>query len=588
MGSLSRKILVRMAAIGLLPLLVMSVLGYYAGLPAMRKAAEHHLNSTLEARMFSISRYLTNIRMDLYAASRCQCALGACGGDSAGNGEGVPVCHLLDTLIISSKFYREMAIYKTDWTLMAGSQGADRKAQLAPEIRKMAATRGFVISPPRLSADGTVVFQAGYPAFTKEGKVRAYVVATIDLTQAILPFLWEAEGAKEYWKLYMVGLDGNYIVPPGKKPGPALGPSGLPRGFLQGPYGSVRRYRDWRGVQVLGVAERLPDTEWVLVAEEDETQGMAYIRKFLLLAGVTGLFTVAMVFAISWSSSQRLLRPLRELARVARSISQGQRRKRAPIFQETEVQEMGAAFNQMLDQIEIHQGNLVNAASLAAVGELSSSIVHEMRNPLSSIKMNLKTLGEKVQDDPMHKVLAQIALQQTDRLETMLAELLNFGKPLRPTVGEAVLQRICRDVIDSLGERAGEKRIEIRINDALGERPIRVDRELLVRALTNLVDNAIRWSPEGGTISVEAAPADDGRTFSLTVRDGGPGLPEAGRDKLFRPFYSTREDGIGLGLAYVKKIVEYHGGTVDAANAAGGGALFTLTLPIGGPEGQTG
>ena len=194
-----------------------------------------------------------------------------------------------------------------------------------------------------------------------------------------------------------------------------------------------------------------------------------------------------------------------------------------------EARQVGIAFNRMLDELQAGQRKLANAASLAAVGELSSSVVHEMRNPLSSVKINLQALGRRVKDDPAYSELAGIALEQAVRLERLLTELLRFGKPLELHPENIDLQTLAAEVVAVLEPQIREKNISLKGLEDLREVRVQADPEHLKRVLTNLVENAVEVSPAGGRVELSAGQTQSG--VCLTVRIMVPELrPRTGTD----------------------------------------------------------
>ncbi|MBU0682452.1 MAG: PAS domain-containing protein [Proteobacteria bacterium] len=242
---------------------------------------------------------------------------------------------------------------------------------------------------------------------------------------------------------------------------------------------------------------------------------------------------------------------------------------------------------QVLRKNEIERA-LAQSASLARIGELTSSIAHEMRNPLSSIKMTIKTIAQELgTTNPTFHELATIAQDQSKRLETMLNDLLSYGKPLTPKVERTTFHELLTETFIAVAPEKEDKSVSVEITDNLKEIPLKVDKELMIRALSNLALNAIQWSPARSTIyiasrliSIVGSPDQ----AIIEVRDSGPGLDSKKSHRLFQPFMTTRPGGTGLGLANVRKIVEYHGGTVSGCNYGSGGALFTITIPIVSPH----
>jgi signal transduction histidine kinase len=288
------------------------------------------------------------------------------------------------------------------------------------------------------------------------------------------------------------------------------------------------------------------------------------------------------VILVSRSVARQLARPLGALASAARRITSGRHHERVDIREGTEVREVGLAFNQMLDALDDEQRKRIQTESLAAIGSLSSSIVHEMRNPLSSIKVNLQALERFSQKDAAHAELAAIAGDQVARMERMLGELLNYGKPIELNMEDTPLRPLVDEVAQTAKAHMGERGPQITIQDQTAGRAARIDPERIRQALANLVDNAGHAAGGDGSITITASFQEHGggEACVLRVADSGPGIPDGSMDRLFEPFFTTRPEGIGLGLANVKKIVDTHGGTVSASNAPAGGAEFTIVLPV--------
>lgn len=231
---------------------------------------------------------------------------------------------------------------------------------------------------------------------------------------------------------------------------------------------------------------------------------------------------------------------------------------------------------------------MAQTASLARIGELTSSIAHEMRNPLSSINMNIKTIQQELGDaNPAFHELATIAQAQSKRLENMLNDLLSYGKPLTPQVERTTFHDLLKETFIAVAQEKEEKGIEAIIVDKLPNTPLEMDKELMIRALSNVVLNAIQWSPANSKIHITCrlnSIVGSHDHAIIEVRDSGPGLDPKKIHRLFQPFMTTRPGGTGLGLANVRKIIEYHGGSVSGTNHANGGALFTIIIPIVSPH----
>jgi len=473
-------------------------------------------------------------------------------------------------------------LFDGDWNCAArtGEEPCDAGA-LLPGFREDLAVRGaFTVGPSRMEADGNLHFPVGVVVAGAGGSRLGYLVAELDLSPAEEPVFQDRAGLGRTGKVYLVSPDGAYLVPP-RGDASLIGRSArLPRGFLSRDPSSVPEYVGPDSVPVIGASTFVPGPGWFVVAEIDRAEAFSWLSVLQRRALFTGFVTILIVVLASVTISQRLSRPLRELAGVARKVARGRHHERVGSLRGSEAREVALAFNTMLDELEVTHQRLVHAASLAAVGQLSSSIVHEMRNPLSSVKMNLQALRRKVGDDPAYAELADIAAGQAARLEKMASDLLGYGKPLELQISDIRFSELAAEVRKLVpGESAG-KNVRLEISTADGDPEFPGDPEQLRQALTNLVLNALQVSPESGTVTLAAREVPpDGGWVEITVADHGPGLPEGGKDRLFQPFFTARPGGTGLGLANVRKIVEYHGGSVSAADRPGGGAIFTIRLP---------
>ena len=577
--SLSFRILFWMTFIGLVPLLVMAVQGYYWALRAIEEDEKAHLRSTLATRLISAQTMFELLREDFLIVGSSKCTKGSCTAHTPESEESSP-CHVLESLREREGYYKAVATYDAKWKMIAQSGESAVIPLLSPPLKDyLKNAREMVAFENLIFHQDSVFANIGQPFINQEGNVISYMVAILDITKAAQQIVRNDAGPGKSGKVYILSNDGRYVAPPPGAKGLIGAASNFPCKELY-PSKSVLRYLDWRGTPVMGVAAPFPQIDLLLVAEADESEVYGLLNHLMLSAAATGIGTLLLIFFISIRGAESLSLPLRKLADAAKNIAQGNYRARVPPLKYKEVSEVGETFNQMLDRLEITQLTLAHKSSLAAVGELSSSIVHEMRSPLSSIKMTLQALKKKVAHDPPYREMADIGGRQLQRLETMLTDLLSFSKPLTIKPEALLFRVLSQDVIHATMKDLEDKHQTLKVNDRLGENLLYVDRELLGRALTNLVLNASQFSPPEGTIEFSAQiVAEKGSWFSIQIRDEGPGIQHRHRKHLFRPFFTTRPEGTGLGLANVKKIVEHHGGMVFAQTSSTGGAVFTIHLP---------
>jgi signal transduction histidine kinase len=215
---------------------------------------------------------------------------------------------------------------------------------------------------------------------------------------------------------------------------------------------------------------------------------------------------------------------------------------------------------------------------LAAVGGLLAEIVHEIRNPLVSIKTFLHLLGEEKDTDPAE--FREVAIEELRRIERLLEAVSQHARPPSTPSADAFaeLEPAIRSVAQLAALRAVGRRITVEVELADALPPARIAGDALRQILLNLALNALEAAPEGGRVRISAAVCGD--RVELALEDDGPGVPEALRARLFEPFFSTKARAGGLGLAITRRLVEDAGGTLELEARAPTGSRFAVRLPL--------
>jgi len=232
-----------------------------------------------------------------------------------------------------------------------------------------------------------------------------------------------------------------------------------------------------------------------------------------------------------------------------------------------------------LREVRALQEEVRRREKLAAMGNLAAGVAHEIRNPLSSIRGYASYFGSKFAPDSEDRKAAQVMVREVDRLNRVITELIDYSRPSeldrRPTpLGEAVEHSLRLIKPDA---QASGVRIE---TVGLADAPtVLLDPDRFSQALLNVLLNAVQAMPDGGALTVSAGVSDDGRGY-VAVSDDGVGIDPADMGKIFNPYYTTKASGTGLGLAMALKIVEAHGGEMRVAPRPGGGATFSIFMPL--------
>ena len=336
-----------------------------------------------------------------------------------------------------------------------------------------------------------------------------------------------------------------------------------------------------------------PRNVGIVVAQVQQTAGLdspiyARVLQQLALSGcLGGLLAVLLALLISWSVSS----PLRRLASAANAIAQGDYDHRVAIQGPTEVQELAQSFNSMAEQVK---------ASQQSQRDFLANVSHDLKTPLTSIQGFAQAITDGAARDPESvRRSAGVIQDEAQRMSRMVTELLDLA---RIESGQIVMRReavhldaVLRDCANKLAlyaRQAGVK-LETQVPDDLPV--ITGDGDRLAQAITNLLDNALKHTPEGGKVTLAARSLSGssivrrGKTWpagvEVAVSDTGSGIPPEDLSRIFERFYQVdksrqRGGGLGLGLAIVRQIVEAHNGIIRAESVVGLGSRFSVTLSL--------
>lgn len=358
----------------------------------------------------------------------------------------------------------------------------------------------------------------------------------------------------------------------------------------------------------------LAEPPWTVVSVATLEEFSAPFERMRSLNLAVVLLVIVAVAVASLFLVRRATRSLEELTRAAGDVSRGEFLPALPRPGADEVGRLSGAFATMVGRIRDMMAELQASRQMAAVGEFAAELAHEIRNPLTSVKLNLQRIDRAVgaEGGPADAAAPlRIALREVGRLERVVRGVLHLGRP-RPLERAVVsLHEVVREAVDAVRPEAEARGVTVATAlEAEGDRVL-ADADQLRGALLNLFLNGIEAMPDGGRLTVTTARAGgaDGSlgpgsvtgpggpgapdSIALTVRDTGPGIPAAVRAKLFRPFFTTKAEGTGLGLAMALRTAEEHGGRLElreenGAPVGGTGATFVLALPLVAGGGRRG
>jgi two-component system nitrogen regulation sensor histidine kinase NtrY len=321
----------------------------------------------------------------------------------------------------------------------------------------------------------------------------------------------------------------------------------------------------------------------------DFVQLTRYIRQIGLGVGVAG---VLIGIALSWWASARVSRPIHELSSAVREVAQGNWSVTAPVRSNDEIGALAAAFNQMTRELIETRERTLQAERVAAWRELARRLAHELKNPLFPLQITVEnlqrarvavpaTIDPAEFDEIFHESTGTL-LAELDNLKTIIGRFSDFAKMPAPQLESVDLNRVVREVMslfDAQLRAPGRPAITASVD--LEERlpPVQADPEQIRRALRNLVLNALDAMPGGGSLALRTM--SDERHIILEVSDTGQGMTPEECERLFTPYYTTKQHGTGLGLAIVQSVVSDHHGSISVHSTPAKGTTFRIELRRG-------
>jgi nitrogen fixation/metabolism regulation signal transduction histidine kinase len=306
------------------------------------------------------------------------------------------------------------------------------------------------------------------------------------------------------------------------------------------------------------------------------------IRDAALLAGGGGI--VLAILLSSWASA-RVTRPIVELARAAQDVASGDWNRSVQVEGHDEVAQLADTFNRMTTELLAQREKLVQTERVAAWRELARRLAHELKNPLFPLQLTVENLVRARSQSPemfeeIFRESSETLLAEISNLKAIIGRFSEFSKMPQPH-----LQRVhANEIVEAIARlfqaqfRAqGRQAIDCQLN--LDERlePIAADPELMHRALSNLVLNAMDAMPSGGKLKLQTR-REDGKVV-IEVSDTGSGLTPEECQRIFTPYYTSKQHGTGLGLAIVQSVVSDHGGRITVHSEPGKGTSFVIELP---------
>lgn len=295
---------------------------------------------------------------------------------------------------------------------------------------------------------------------------------------------------------------------------------------------------------------------------------------------------------MSWVIARGLMKPIYELVLKVRGAAGDELIEHMNVRPSADLEDLDRHVHALIDRVnattadlEKHRRLLLRSEKLAALGKVTAGVAHEIRNPLTAIKMLIYSLREDLATTDDKREDLAVIMKEIERLEKIVATFLEFARPPDPQFAPVEINAVVQETLALLAARLRQHDITVIENYRFAGGPINADAGQIKQVVMNLALNALDAMPTGGVLKIETSAltdaAPDPAGAQIRVIDSGPGIPPEILENLFDPFVTGRKDGTGLGLSIAQQIITRHGGWIEASNDPAGGALFVVSLPVG-------
>lgn len=392
---------------------------------------------------------------------------------------------------------------------------------------------------------------------------------------------------------YIVDVDGNIVVHPQRERLLENLSANPPVQKVLKEGEGVLEFLNQEGIPVLAAFAPVKTTGWGVVVRQPTSESYAYAHQILYFLLLVFFISLAGAIGLGFLLASQLSKPMTILVEGAKKVAEGQLDVQIPVKQKDEIGELSFAFNEMTKKLRKHilelelthqrmlktQKQLSHSEKMSAIGQLAAGLAHEIYNPLNVISgFSEYLLGKIPKEDPKRSYLEDIS-RETVRCQKLVAELLHFSKPKEPEFAPTSMNLLIHETLSLVTHQTKIKNIKVETNLNTKLPIIDLDKDQIKQVLLNLFINACQSMPDGGILSIQSSQMDE--QIQIKVTDTGEGIDKKDLENIFNPFFTTKEEGTGLGLALSYSIIEKHRGKVQVTSQLGQGSTFTIQLPLG-------
>jgi len=319
---------------------------------------------------------------------------------------------------------------------------------------------------------------------------------------------------------------------------------------------------------------------------------------------------ILIIISVSIVLARRISMPLKKLDRIARNISQGDYRHEFIARGPMEIEHLAGSLDEMAKQLEAEKreleqwgstlekkvserademkkihAQLFRSEKLASLGKLAAGVAHEINNPLTGILTNSSLLLEDLEADDPRREDVEVMVKETMRCREIVKRLLDFARQTKPHKRMANINALIDNIVLLVRNQTSFHNVTLKKSSAEVLPDVLIDPDQIQQVFINIILNAAEAMIRGGSLAILTGLTPDSQSVVVSFADTGPGIAETLREKIFDPFYTTKEHGTGLGLSISYGIIEQHGGTISVDSTVGKGSTFTIQLPVTSTEG---
>jgi two-component system, NtrC family, sensor kinase len=368
-------------------------------------------------------------------------------------------------------------------------------------------------------------------------------------------------------------------------------------------------YKDYKGNEVLGSWKWIPSLRGYLIAEQDTKEAFYEINLLAKKAFIVFIISTFLILGISYWVIGRVTSPLLRLGKAVDLFADGRFGETLLTNRKDEIGKLIGGFNVMAEKLKkayaklegkvevsnkeleiayqmLKQGQeqLIQSEKMAALGQLSAGIAHEVRTPLTSIKIFIQSLEKEIELDENQKEDFRIIMKEIDRINENITRFLNFARPEEPLFQAINVSLLMKETVNLLAAKLRNSGIRLDLSLPDEPPPLEGDPKQLIQVFLNLLLNAAEAMPHGGTLTIRSTvrmnPDSRQECLELMIKDTGQGIHEKDRTHLFDPFFTKKAGGTGIGLSIVYSIIQKHNGRIEVESEVGKGSSFIVSLPI--------